>query len=215
MSLIYNGTTVQKIVYNNVDLDAVYYGSTLVWQKPAVYDGSKFGGIFKNGVISGPSVKAYGDTYGTKPIDQAAGGATYKTGAVTISNNFTQSRTNASTIYAGFATVDAINLTNISKININETIHYRIRNNNATYIKLRNIYYCTKSGTTYVSQGTLPSSGGPSSSGQGNTFYDSTGTTVFDCSGVTGSYYLYFNFTGWCEVYPANVNSKVNSITIA
>lgn len=31
MSLIYNDTTIQKIVYNNVDLDQVYYGSTLVW----------------------------------------------------------------------------------------------------------------------------------------------------------------------------------------
>lgn len=217
MSLVYNGTTVQKIVYNNVDLDEVYYSTTLVWWKPTVYNGSSFGGLFKNGIISAPPFKTGSTSQGIilVPIDQAARGVTYTSGAISITPHFTQQNTQ-NTVYGGFVTVSQINLTNISKINVNTTIHYRTSyNDKDTYIYLHSIYRCTKdSNGYYVSSGTLPKSGGPVMNGTGNSYHDATGTTVFDCSGVTGSYYLFFNFVPWCEVYPSDPSCKINSITI-
>lgn len=220
MSLIYNGTTIQKIVYNNVDLDQVYYGSTLVWQKPIVYDGSKFGGIFKNGIVSGPSVKAATGNYGTEPIDQAASGATYTTGPVSISHVVTQKRASgSSSIYAGFRTVDPINLTNISKINLNETIVWYERDASTSspdwiYLKFDAIYFLTKNGNSYVISKSVDGRGGPSTDGI-NGRNVTTGTAVVDCSSITGSYYLYFNFIGWYEwVNHQTVSCTVNNITI-
>lgn len=221
MSLIYNDTTIQKIVYNNVDLDQVYYGSTLVWQKPIIYDGSKFGGVFKNGIVSGPSIKQTATgTYGTMPIDQAASGATYTAGPVSISHVVTQKRSSgSSTIYAGFRTVDPINLTNISTINLNETIVWYERDATTStpdwiYIDFDAIYLLTKNENTYVISSRIDQRGGASTDGI-NGQNVTTGTAVVDCSSITGSYYLYFNFTGWYEwVNNQQVSCTVNNITI-
>ena len=40
----YNGTALEQIIYNGVDLDEVYYNGVLVFSKPIVFNGSKFGG---------------------------------------------------------------------------------------------------------------------------------------------------------------------------
>lgn len=221
MPLIYNGTTVQDIVYNGVNLDEVYYGSTLVWQKPLVYNGSAFGGALKNGIISGPQV-SMNDGYSVLKIDQANNGATYQSGAISRTTNFTYTTGTGvvSGIHAGFVSVDPINLANISSISISQTCHWWVRDIQTstpdwTYVCLDTIYYCTKSGNKYVSQGSVSTNAIRMFDTGSNGYNDTTATASANLSSVTGSYYLYFGFTGWCEVSGKTVSSTINSITFA
>lgn len=46
MAIKYGNTTIQKIMYNGVDLDKVYYGNTIVFSKPTVYGGGNGTSLF-------------------------------------------------------------------------------------------------------------------------------------------------------------------------
>ena len=46
MPLVYGGTTVQEIIYNGVNLDKVYYGTTLVFTKAKIFGGGNGQSIF-------------------------------------------------------------------------------------------------------------------------------------------------------------------------
>ena len=224
MPIKFGNTTIDKIIYNNTDLDKVYFkngnnAAVLVFFTPYAYNGQSFRGDFSSGIISGPQVKKGVNSAIYGPIDQAPRGATYTSGA--ISDSYTQTTSDGYGL-GGFATVGQIDLTNIQSIRVNQTFHWWVRNITTSspdwvYVQLNRVYACTKSGNDYVTQAELyGTQSGVVPGYTGNNGYNTTtGAWTFNCSSLTGNYYLFFQIEHSSEAVGINAQTTINSIILS
>ena len=224
MPIKFGNTTINKIIYNDTDLDKVYFkngdnAAVLVFFTPYAYNGSSFRGDFSSGIISGPTVKKGTSLAAYGPIDQAARGVTYTGGAMSLS--YTQTSSSGTALH-GIATVGQIDLTNISTIQVNQTFYWWVRNITTSspdwvYVELNKAWACTKSGSNYVTQTELSwsSSGVVPGYNGGNGYNTTTGAYNFDCSSLTGSYYLFFQILCSSEATGVNAKTTINSIILS
>ena len=236
MAIKYGSTTIESIIYAGVDLEKVYYGTTLVFDKSTMthiaYDGSKFHGVLSSGLLTGFRVyiSNSGSATNAGPLDGYQSGTTITSGTLKKSGTFNDS--NIGHFIAGLVTTQQINLAIFKELSLSKTGQWRrfyVNSSQGTDVYYINSYpmLCTydsdkkyykmiNGSSTYTSTLQRKSTSGSSPSSSGNQGYFTTSwTDVYDLTQATGSNYLFFPFRTWVDGHQSDLSLTLTQIKLS
>lgn len=236
MAIKYGSTTIESIIYAGVDLEKVYYGTTLVFDKSTMthiaYDGSKFHGALADGFLTGFRVfiQYFSGAAQAPAVDGYQYGATITQGTLKKSGTFNDN--NIGSFIAGLVTKKQINLAIFKELSMSKTGQWRryyVSSSQGTdvyyiesypmlctYNSDKNYYETIHGSSYYISTLSRKSTSGSSPNSNGSQgYYTTSWTNVYDLTQATGSNYLFFPFRTWVDGHQSDLSLTLTQIKLS